>query len=205
MTELLSNNQETKTISERGQRFKRALGMAAVKLTATVAMVSALVTVGSRHESQDEQNQLAKANQQQYVLVDNVYDDYNSIANPLEQSWCRWPSRWSLCNMALRDMGGEALASAEYVAQTYDWTDHNGKADAFRHCFWSGLMTRQMGYDTAKGFGDRHEYGAAEPEDERNMDLTNNEIGRQVGLGQGSIYNPCVQYAQNGVLVSLQK
>lgn len=66
-------------------------------------------------------------------------------------------------------------------------------------------MTRQMGADTAQGFTDRHEYGeAGEPPDEFNMDITNNEIGRQIGQGTGSVYNACVAAAADGELVSLQ-
>jgi hypothetical protein len=190
---------------ERSSSFKRALGMAAVRATAVIALFSSAITVGSRTESdaQDPQAQSIKSDQS-YVLVDNAYDDYNSVANPEEKSWCRWPSRWPLCNMAMRDLGNEALASAEYVASTNGWSVHNGKADAFRHCFWSGLMTRHMGPDTAEGFGDRHEYGEVEPEFERSMDLTNNEIGRQVGMGQGSVYNRCLEDARNGVLVAFE-
>ena len=40
-------------------------------------------------------------------------------------------------------------------------------------------MTQEFGYDTAKGFGDRHEYNEAQPPEEQRMDLYNNEEGRQ--------------------------
>lgn len=126
------------------------------------------------------------------------------MINPETITWCLWPSRWALCDKASA-LANEALGTAEYVAETYGLTDHNGKADALRHCVWSGWMTRDMGADTAQGFTDRHELGeAGEPQDEFNMDMTNNGIGRQVGQGPDSIYNTCLADAANGVLVSLQ-
>src|SRR5579875_2460278 len=34
---------------------------------------------------------------------------------------------------------------------------HNGPADAWRHCYWSCLMARDVGQDCAKAVGDNHE------------------------------------------------
>ena len=54
----------------------------------------------------------------------------------------------------------------------------DGKADAFRHAYWSTTMARDIGIKNAKIIGDNHEkYGSGLilPTE---MDLYNNEVGR---------------------------
>jgi hypothetical protein len=80
---------------------------------------------------------------------------------------------------------------------------HNGGADAFRHCYWSGLMTQRFGYGTARGFGDRHEDEPSQPANEKNMDLHNNEKGRQWAWASGGLWNRCVSGVNNGELKRL--
>jgi hypothetical protein len=75
-------------------------------------------------------------------------------------------------------LGDEALENAQDVAEKYGWQIHNGGADAFRHCDWSGMMTRKFGWDTAKGFTDRHEERTSDEQDdnERSMDQLGGNI-----------------------------
>ena len=59
-----------------------------------------------------------------------------------------------------------------------------GRADAFRHCCWSGLMSLTVGSETAATVGKNHEDFPRPSFRERNsksMDLHNNFIGRQIG------------------------
>ena len=58
----------------------------------------------------------------------------------------------------------------------------NDTADAFRHALWSFLMTRELGPEMAKRFGDAHEISRPNPDDERLMDLYNNHVGRVLAL-----------------------
>ena len=58
----------------------------------------------------------------------------------------------------------------------------NDTADAFRHALWSFLMTRELGPEMAKRFGDDHEISEPNPDDERLMDLYNNHMGRVLAL-----------------------
>ena len=58
----------------------------------------------------------------------------------------------------------------------------NNKADAFRHALWSFQMTRELGPEMAKRFGDAHEISRPNPDDERLMDLYNNHVGRVLAL-----------------------
>ena len=58
----------------------------------------------------------------------------------------------------------------------------NDTADAFRHALWSFLMTRELGPEMAKRFGDAHEISEPNPGGERLMDLYNNHMGRVLAL-----------------------
>lgn len=60
---------------------------------------------------------------------------------------------------------------------------HNGSGDAFRHCFWSAMNTRDQGKDLAKSFGDAHEDFAGKPAAEKTMDVHNNSVGYEIGDG----------------------
>lgn len=68
----------------------------------------------------------------------------------------------------------------------YTSNAHQNSHDAFRHAYWNALMLRLMGYNLAKEFADAHE---SEPDlSDKNyeidveMDLYNNEVGRQLAL-----------------------
>lgn len=65
---------------------------------------------------------------------------------------------------------------------------YNGAGDAYRHIVWQGLLANKLGEDKAKYIGNFHEnenipfVGAYNhPQNEINMDLKNNEIGRYIG------------------------
>lgn len=62
---------------------------------------------------------------------------------------------------------------------------HNDEVDAFRHAYMQAYITVNQGKEVAKIIGDIYErwgdYTEAQDAKERNMDLWNNEIGRQIG------------------------
>lgn len=72
---------------------------------------------------------------------------------------------------------------------------HNNEADAFKHAFMSAYLTITNGKTYSKSAGDWHEYidGFKGPLNERNMDLWNNSIGREIAYDvkqkMGKIYN----------------
>jgi hypothetical protein len=123
-------------------------------------------------------------------------------ANGAEKAWCRWPSRWSLCAKA-QELANEADIKASEVATSQNLQIHNGYADAFRHCYWSGRMTQEMGEETAKGFGDRHEYRDTQPDKERDMDLHNNAMGRTWASAGLNPYSRCFDGMYSGELVEI--
>ena len=63
---------------------------------------------------------------------------------------------------------------------------HNNAADAFRHALWSYKMAKELGHDTAKRFGDAHEMTWQNEDEERLMDLYNNEVARRLAADPGN-------------------
>jgi len=59
---------------------------------------------------------------------------------------------------------------------------HNGNGDAFRHCFWSALLARDIGKPNAQAFTTAHEAYSDNPAGERAMDLHNNAAGIKIGV-----------------------
>lgn len=129
---------------------------------------------------------------------------YPSGANDIEKEWCkRSASNLDKCAKA-KSAADIALARAKYHFPANSL--HNGKGDAFRHCYWSARMTIAMGVKEAKGFGDRHEATSTDMR-EKDMDLRNNLIGRSVGRTEKTnkkSENKCKSMAENGKLVTLK-
>ena len=78
----------------------------------------------------------------------------------------------------------KAEAEAE---KRYPYSLTGGEGDAFRHAYWSALMTRAAGPKLAKKIGDAHE--DFPHNEDRDMDLHNNQVGREIGArGKVIIY-----------------
>lgn len=130
------------------------------------------------------------------------YGYYPGGMNGEEAKFCSEPWNWEKCFSA-KAAADDALARAR---EKFDFsTLHKGKGDAYRHCYWSARMTIDMGVDTAKGFGDRHE--AESSGADKDMDLSNNATGRSVGLTHKTHASASDRYealAQAGMLVTLK-
>ena len=64
------------------------------------------------------------------------------------------------------------------------FSTHNNEADAFKHTFMQAWLTVNYGEEFAKELGDMHENDGkdrAQPSGEENMDLWNNNQGREIG------------------------
>lgn len=176
-------------------RFREALGILAVRTTAIVGAAAAMLGVSYAAEAATETEPHAQA--------------YS--ANEAEQSWCRWPSRWSLCGEA-NHLSHVAEDAAMTVSAEQTWSLDAGGADAVRHCYWNALMTREFGAETAQGFADRHESGPLETTPiktleqaaaERDMDYHNNELGRQWSTAP-DLLQRCIDGVNNGELVRIR-
>jgi len=84
-----------------------------------------------------------------------------------------------------------AIAAKIAASDAFDATDSsfpgisawNNEADAFRHAFWNYKMAKTMGVDRAKLFADAHERYSRNAVGETIMDLHNNNVGRQLFIG----------------------
>lgn len=84
---------------------------------------------------------------------------------------------------------------------------HNGSGDAFRHCYWSALLARDIGGDNALAFTTAHEGYSDNPAGEREMDLHNNRVGVSIGVSlsgatDAQLSNRCAQMVTTGVLMT---
>ena len=72
---------------------------------------------------------------------------------------------------------------------------HNNAADAFKHVYSSWYLSYYYGQTVAKWFGDMHENETPNaPFEERNMDLWNNQIGREISIEIKSKYGKNIKY-----------
>lgn len=82
----------------------------------------------------------------------------------------------------------------------------NDRTDAFRHCFWSSVLSRDIGFYWAKLFTDAHETNPDNPADEKEMDLHNNSVGLKIGFyyfipdSNTSLSDKCFRALENGEL-----
>lgn len=82
-------------------------------------------------------------------------------------------------------------------------TSHNDAGDAFRHCYWSAMLCRDLGYMAAMRYSSAHEAFAGNPAAEKAMDLHNNAVGLHIGLAGGPnliISNRCAEAMRSGRL-----
>ena len=80
---------------------------------------------------------------------------------------------------------------------------HNDASDAFRHCYWSSLISRDAGVLAALSFTTAHEDFPANPADEKDMDLHNNSVGIVIGITKASdklLSDACFKALQDGRL-----
>lgn len=106
--------------------------------------------------------------------------------------------------MTIHDLAEQALAEARRRFPGPGL--YNGRGDAFRHCFWSALMTREIGADDTRAYTTAHEDYSDNPPGERAMDLHNNGVGIAIGQSFGSatdtgLSNQCAAALTNGRLV----
>jgi len=97
-------------------------------------------------------------------------------------------------NKALAEAGNHSLGGL-----------HNGPADAFRHCYWSSLLARDIGPENALTFTSAHEAYGDNPEGEKTMDLHNNSVGVSIGRRNPAatdavLVGECINALNNGQL-----
>ena len=60
------------------------------------------------------------------------------------------------------------------------WVQNNGHRDAFRHCYWNAILTKEFGQNWTQQFATAHEALPGNEAAREAMDLYNNEVGRAI-------------------------
>lgn len=81
----------------------------------------------------------------------------------------------------ISDLNDEAIAWAADNEAVLGGGLVGGCADAARHAYFSARATQELDEESAKQWGDAHEYSNFISCRSNNMDLTNNENGRELG------------------------
>lgn len=129
-----------------------------------------------------------------------------------EKSYCLLRPWNALKCKTAKSLATTALASAQYHFQGSPWSLEDGTGDAYRHCYWSGLMTLEWNRSDAKGFGDRHEdHGRRNGESQkhfeyaRDMDQHNNFEGRDRAgevSSRGPLITKCLNMTRRTIYTS---
>jgi hypothetical protein len=111
----------------------------------------------------------------------DLYDTDLFKLNALEQKLCS-AHRIVCVRVAIAAFKARGSSQAEYHEGNV-----GGRIDCFRHTYWNAAMTRSVGADYAKQWGDAHENGypenraTAKDRVLSDMDFFNNDIGRKIG------------------------
>ena len=119
-----------------------------------------------------------------------------------EKWFCGRPWNYKRCLRA-RSLGRRTVKAQVRLYGKRRAQIPDGRADAFRHCYWSALMTWDLGASFAKSIGDAHEYFRGNMDSA--MDLWNNFIGRRIALNRrlgprraGRLASACARNARPG-------
>lgn len=97
--------------------------------------------------------------------------------------------------------------ASDEAIRFYPTSSHNGRGDAWRHCWWSASMIIDLGENAAKLIGTNHEKFTTGPQAEKEMDLYNNAQGRWAAVAAGNDWrkavNFCHTWSGNGILKTL--
>jgi hypothetical protein len=88
---------------------------------------------------------------------------------------------WPADKKAFKDIHDKAFATeAEYFNTSPDQANNDGPADAFRHAYWSAMLTKEFGADWAQRYTDAHEEIPGNNPAREYMDRTNNALGIKI-------------------------
>ena len=132
-----------------------------------------------------------------------AYDQWNKLT-PAEKAVLAWlTSQNPAAPLIIKNSKDTAFAE---TSLRFGKNGHNDRSDAFRHCFWSSLLSRDLGFFGAKAFTDAHESDPANPPGEKAMDLHNNAVGLKIGFfyfipdSNSALSEKCFKALQNGEL-----
>jgi hypothetical protein len=107
------------------------------------------------------------------------YDQYNNLTLE-EKKYIRLHPHHAL---AIKESKEEAFSQTK---KKFGFNGRNDESDAFRHCYWSAILSRELGYYNARTFTSAHESSPQNIYHEKMMDLSNNYVGLIIGRSGGS-------------------
>jgi hypothetical protein len=132
-----------------------------------------------------------------------AYEQFNKLT-PAEKAVLAWlTSQNPLAPLIIKNSKEAAFAE---TTNRFGFNGHNDQSDAFRHCFWSSMLARDLGLFGAKAFTDAHESDPTNPAGEKAMDLHNNSVGLKIGFyyfipdSNTALSDKCFKALQNGEL-----
>ncbi|TMP70107.1 hypothetical protein CWB76_12040 [Pseudoalteromonas sp. S1609] len=108
-------------------------------------------------------------------MASSLYDKYDHLTDD-EKSYIKTHPHHVTAIMKSRD-----IAYSE-TTKRFGHNGRNDKSDAFRHCFWSATLSRDIGYKNALEFTNAHESSPLNIAEEKTMDLHNNSVGLRIGI-----------------------
>lgn len=162
-----------------------AIDAQATRLEASGASETAIDAAATRSTLRAASNAPAtKARSVEIETLHPAFDVYDSDLfklNGLEQKLCK-AHRIVCVRVAISAFKARGASQVEFH-------DGNvgGRIDCFRHTYWNASMTRAVGADYAKQWGDAHENGYPENRATKkdallsDMDFFNNDVGRRIG------------------------
>lgn len=119
-----------------------------------------------------ETEQLSKI--QGEFILNNIYEEWGKL-KPAERYYIATHPQHALSIRKSREI------AIKETKKIFSQNKRNDSSDAFRHCFWSATLARDIGYYGAKKFTTAHENFLNNPKEEKEMDLYNNNIGLNIG------------------------
>lgn len=131
----------------------------------------------------------------------NIYDQYKRLT-PAEQNFIRKNPQHAL------KIKNAMEVAIEETTRRFGCNGRNDRSDAFRHCYWSALLSRDIGYAKACEFTNAHESYPGNAANEKAMDLHNNSVGLKLGKLGGTdirLSERCMAALLSGKLIIITK
>jgi len=128
--------------------------------------------------------------------------DYDTAKNFWKKSSSYEKTFLSMHSWLIDDIERGATQATKETIRRFGVNGRNDPSDAFRHCYFSALLTRDIGYSNARFFMEAHELIAGNPDFQ--MDMHNNSKGFRIGLTGGddqALSNTCFAAVKSGALM----
>ena len=112
-------------------------------------------------------------------MATSVYVQYKNLT-PQEQQYIRTHP-----HHAFSIKESKEIAFSE-TRKRFGINGRNDKSDPFRHCYWSAMLARDLGYQNALQFTNAHESDLRNPPQEKAMDLHKNSVDLSSGRTGGN-------------------